>query len=394
MSDNVAALSFAPATWENSFEARFDDWRDRGQRILAATIRHELATEHAAWAEALDEHALLDPLLVTCTNHRPPAIELSQCTWGLLRPEQRATELRVRAFADGRVLLPGLGFLEGGVPDAHATVHVVDGEARLRERSHARLRPLPEVEGLPIYPYRHPFLRPYTDRYGARYEDARVSEATRHNVGALAEGVRLLAATNPCQHAQLLRDTRLVIIVECPGVVSMASLSFHGAVLLSVRGHESPLFFVEELVHQGGHVTFSKVIADWPAFLGVPFPTPMSALGHPQDSRCFGEAVHDNYTLVRMLLAFELLLDHAVLRGHLRHELLGRIAFALRRLSVGLERLDHPRLYTQQGLVLHHALQSAHGRLHGRLGGLLRVLDVSDQPEAFEYERFLARNPR
>jgi hypothetical protein len=56
--------------------------------------------------------------------------------------------------------------------------------------------------------------------------------------------------------------------------------------------------------------------------------------------------------------------------------------------------VDHPGLYTEQGLVLHRALRRAHARLHGRLGGLLRALDVSDQPRAFEYERFLARNPR
>lgn len=394
MSISALACSFSPA-WEGSLEARLETWRDRGHRILAATVRRELAKENAAWAEALDEHALLDPLLVACTSQSPPAMALSQCTWGLLPPGLRAHALRVKAFEDGRVLLPGLGVFEAVAPEATVTVRMVEGDPRLDEYPEARVCPLPEVEGLSVYPHRHPFLRPFIERHGDHYACTRVSEATRHNVGALAEALRLLASTDRCLHAELLRDTRLVIILEHRAVPSMAVLPFHGAVLLSVRGHESPLFFVEELVLHGSRVTFSKVIADWPAFLAVPYPTPLRALGvDDHDPRCVGDAFHGNYALMRTLMAFESLLDHSVLRGHFRHELLGRIALALHRFGEGLSLVDHPGLYTEQGLVLHRAMSGTHARLLGRLGGLLRVLDVADQPAVFEYQRFLARNPR
>ncbi len=384
---------------EVSFEQQLDDWRDRGHRIFVGTLRRELAAHNPAWAETLDEHALLDPLLVACIRQRRPAIALAQCVWGLLSPRLRAPELPVRAFEDGRVLLPGLGLFEGVAPDGQATLHVVEGQPRLREHPQARLRPWPEVEGVPIHPYRHPLLRPFlhglVGRPGEHYERVRVSEPTRHNAGALAEGLRLLEDTSPHQHAELLRDVRLAIVLEHPALVSSAPLGFHGAVLLAVRGHESPLFFVEELVSQGSRVMLDEVLADWPAFLAIPFSTPMVALGAEHgDPRSFGDTVAGNFALVRTLLSFEPLLDHAPLRGHLRHELLGRIALALRRLGQGLAQVDHPGLYTEQGLVLHRALRRAHARLHGRLGGLLRALDVSDQPRAFEYERFLARNPR
>jgi len=399
MSVSAVALpsSFVVAP-EASFEDLLDDWRDHGHRILVGALRRELAAQSPAWAEALDEPALLDPLLVACLRQRRPAIALAQCVWGLLPSRLRAPELPVRAFEDGRVLLPGLGVLEGAAPDGHATLHVVEGQPRLREHPQARLRPLPEVEGLPIHPHRHPFLRPFLQgvgRPGEHYEQVRVSEPTRHNAGALAEGLRLLEDTSPHQHAELLRDVRLAIVLEHPALASSAPLLFHGAVLLVVRGHESPLFFVEELVGQGSRVTFDDIIADWLSFLAIPFSTPMVALGGELgDSRSFGNVVQGNFARVRTLLAFEPLLDHAPLRGHMRHELLGRIALALRQLGEGLLQVDHPGLYTEQGLLLHRALKRAHARLHGRLGGLLRALDVSDQPRRFEYERFLARNPR
>lgn len=390
--------SFVTAS-EVSLEAELNDWRERGHRFTVATLRRELAAQSPAWAEALDEHALLDPLLVACVRQRRPALTLAQCVWGLLPPRLRAPELPVRAFEDGRVLLPGLGMLEGAAPDGSVTLFVVDGQPRLLEHPSARLRPLPEVEGLPIYPHRHPLLRPIVNamagRHAEAYERVRVSEPTRHNAGALSEALRWLAATSPGQHAELYRDVRLAIVLEHPSLASAATPSFHGAVLLVVRGHESPLFFVEELVGQGSRVALDEILADRPVFLAIPYATPMTALGGEHDDvRCFGEVVRSNFALVRTLLAFEPLLDHAPLRGHLRHELLGRIALALSRLGQGLAQVQHSSLYTEQGLVLLRALQRAHARLHGRLGGLMRAFDVSDQPRVFEYPRFLARNPR
>jgi hypothetical protein len=391
-----STLAVAP---EVSFEDRLDDWRDRGHLMMVAALRRELATHGLGWAETLDEHALLDPLLVASLRQRRPALAPAQCVWGLLPTRLRAPELPVRAFEDGRVLLPGLGLLEGAEPDAEATLHVVEGQPRLREHPQARLRPFPEVEGLPIHPFRHPFLRPLLGGPGVRkqehYEELRVSEPTRHNAGALGEALRLLEDTSPRQHEELLRDVRLAIVLEHPSLASSAPRPLHGAVVLAVRGHESPLFFVEELVAQGSRVMFDEIMSDWRAFLAIPQGTRMMALGGElDDERSFGEVVQGSFALVRTLLAFEPLLDHAPLRGHLRHELLGRIGHALRRLGRSLVQVDHAGLYTEQGLALHRALRRAHARMHGRLGGLLQALDVSDQPPAFEYPRFLARNPR
>jgi hypothetical protein len=403
VSSTFAAASPFALEPEVPLDDLLDGWRDGGHARTVARLRRELATHSPEWAEAIDEHALLDPLLVACVRQRRPAISLAQCVWGLLPPWKRAAELPVRAFEDGRVLLPGLGLFEELEPGGDATLHVAQGVPRLREHPQACLRPLPEVEGLPLYPHRHPFLRPLLDapprgafgRPTACYERTRVSEPTRHNVVALAESLRLLAATSPRQHAELLRDVRLAVVLEHQALDSAAPRPFHGGALLAVRGHESPLYFVEELVAQGSRVMFHELTADWPAFLAVPYATPMRALGGEHDDpRGLGDAVEDVFALVRTLLALEPLLDHPPLRGHLRHELLGRIALALRRLGQGLAQVEHPGLYTEQGLALHRALRRTRARLHGRLGGLLRALDVSDQPRAFEYERFLERNPR
>lgn len=395
MSALAVVLPSAPSlVAEPPLEVAWDDWRDRGHRLLVGSLRRALASQHPVWAQALDEHALLDPLLVACARQRPPALPLAQCAWGYLPSRLRPSELPVRVFEDGRVLLPGVGLFEGAMPRCEATLCLVDGKPRLREHPHARLRALPEVEGLPVYPHRHPLLRHLAGRDGEHYERVRVSEPTRHNVVALAEALRLLAAGSPHLHAELMSDVRMCVVLEHHALASSAPASLHGAVLLVVRGHESPLYFVEALVEQGCRIGLGEVAEAVP-LLAISAATPMIALGGDvDDERGLGEAQADNYALARVLLALEPLLDHAPLRGHLRHELLGRIAHGLRRLGRGLAQVDHPGFFTEQGLALHRMLRRAHARLHGRLGGLLRALDVSDQPTVFQYERFLANNPR
>lgn len=372
----------------------FDGWRDEGHQRLCRTVRHELEQHGPAWARSIDDEALLDPLLVTTTSHPDSGLELPQCLWGLVPPRHRPSSMSVRAFEDGRVLLPGLGTLRGPEPFGRATLHVVDDEPRLREHPDARLEPLPRAGPIVVYPYRHPWLRPYTDLHGKHYADTRVEEPTRHNLSSLTEAMELLEATSPRQHAELGRDLRLAIIVHQPALASMAGLPIHGAVFLSVRGHESPIFFVEELVHQGGHVTFSKVIADWSKVLAIPYATPMSRLtGDEDDPRPFGDAVHGNYTLVRMVLALEALLDYPLVRGHLRHEVLGRVALSLVRLEVGLQQIDHPGLYHERGWLMHRRFVGAYERMSRRLGWVRARVEVRDQPYVFEYDRFLAANP-
>lgn len=361
----------------------FDHWRDEGQQILTHAMRKEVERRAPRWARSIEDEALLDPLLVTTLAHPRAGLELSQCLWGLVPAEHRPPTLLARAFEDGRVLLPGLGLLSGCGPFGRVTVHAVDGEPRLHEHPHARLERLPCVGPIPVYPHRHPWMRPYTGHHGTCYADSQVDEPTRHNLGSLNEAMELLAATSSQLHAELCRDVRLVLVVHQLALTSMADPVMHGAVVFSVHGHESPIFFVEELVGRGSEVTFSKVRA------GVD----VSVMADVEGSSSLGGAVQEGYARVRVIEALEALLSHPPVRGHLRHEVLGRIALSLLRLEGGLSQIELRGLVSEGGISMHRHLVRVHESLRRRLGWVLHRVDVRDQPRAFEYGRFLARNP-
>lgn len=371
-----------------------ETWRDEGRGLLLRTLRRTLMHDGPAWAEAIDDDALLDPLLVTTLQHPDVGLDLRQCLWGLVPPDHRPSSLLVRAFEDGRVVLPGLGTLRGPQPYGRVTLCTIGDETRLREYPNARLEPLPRTEGLCIYPFRHPWLRPHLDGRSRCYADSRVAEPTRHNLGSLTEALQLLAMTCSRQHAALCRDVRLVVVVRHPELVARAPTSLLGAMLLGVRGHESPVFFVEELAARGAAAALVAAVAgDSTVLVGSP-DVPAMLTEDEDGPRSLGDALIHCYGRVHAITALESLLAHPPVRGHLRHEVLGRLAFSLMRLEIGLRSLGHPELVSARGSRLHLRLVRAHDRLERRLGWVRQGLDVSDQPPVFDYRRFLTSNPR
>ncbi|KIG15813.1 hypothetical protein DB30_05231 [Enhygromyxa salina] len=382
----------------------FDEWRDAGQALLDETVRYNLRTRSAALADAAESLDAGEPLAFTTlvAAHTKAEIGVEQCVWPLLPPNLRPEQITVRSFCDGRVLLPSLGFLTDA--PANAALELVNTDGRPAILGHPELafepfEPVAAGARPTIYPHAHPPLRRFLELHGEHFHEVDIAGATAENREALAEGWALLERAWPAQSAELDRDLRSVVISRHPKVNSMAAFAIHGAIFINTRGSESPLFFVEELVHQSGHVTFTKVIADWQAFLAIPYSTPVQMLtGNEADLRSFGDAFHGNYTLVRMVQSFARILDlHAEGRSGLGaealHELRGRMALGLRRLETGISQIEHPQLYTADGLEIHRRLAAALAELETRHLDDLDDVDISDQPYVFEARRFFDRNP-
>lgn len=378
----------------------FNAWRDAGQALLDETIRHNLRAHDAALAVSMAHIDLSEPLAFTLlfAENIEAGIGLEQCFWA----QVEGRRVRVRSFADGRVLLPGLGFLVGAPANATLELINTDDGPIIIDHPELELEPLePIAVGArpTIYPHPHPPLRPFLELHGEHFDEVDITDATAQNRKALTAGWGLLERAWPAQAAEINRDLRWLVLCRHAKVNSLASQAIHGAIFINTRGRESPLFFVEELVHQSGHVTFTKVIADWQAFLAIPYDTPIHVLtGDQHDYRCFGDAFHGNYTLVRMLQAFAHILDLHIegrsdLDAEIVHELRGRMALALHRVGVGLSQIAHPQLYTASGLEIHRRLAVAVAELQTRHGCKLRHLDVRNQPYVFEPERFFASNP-
>jgi hypothetical protein len=179
-------------------------------------------------------------------------------------------------------------------------------------------------------------------------------------------------------------------------VNSFATPAAHGAVFLAATADDGEVGLAEDLVHQGGHVLFTAITADPSVFFKVPPDTPVSAItGASADSetRNLNEALHGFFTEAAMILFLHRLLDLEGLTARQAHEALGRLAYISSRTTGDLAELSRPGLFTEHGLGILQLCRSALAETIECRRAQLVSLDLSDQPYAFSYGIFTARNP-
>ena len=104
-------------------------------------------------------------------------------------------------------------------------------------------------------------------------------------------------------------------------------------------------------------------------------------------------AFHGVFTECLMCIGLVRCLEHRVFTGRARHELRGRLSFALKRLSLDLMNLRHEGLFAPEGESLYREF----GRIFDEIYRLTReevvACDLSNQPFTFSYPDFAALNP-
>jgi hypothetical protein len=157
---------------------------------------------------------------------------------------------------------------------------------------------------------------------------------------------------------------------------------------------DDEVFFIEDLVHQCGHVIFNAIAFDKKALLVVDPDTPLREFtGITQESRTTLDTLHGIFTETAMCQCLDIWYENHVFSGRQEHELLGRFAYILKRFNCDLQNLEHRQIFTDNGFLLYRWYLSVFDRLYQKRGDLLRELKIGNQPYKFNYEKFAALNP-
>jgi len=188
---------------------------------------------------------------------------------------------------------------------------------------------------------------------------------------------------------------RQVFVFQAPNINSFATLTAHGIVYLNASERDDEVFFIDELVHQCGHVIFNAISLRRPEFCGVDPDLPMSVLG---GERCRGEerslytVLHGLYTEQAMVRCWRALDEAAVFVGRKGHELRGRLAFIARKMEIDVANMDQPGLCSELGECFLDTFRATFFTTRRERDDLFAD-DLSDQPYNFSYERYACRNP-
>lgn len=154
------------------------------------------------------------------------------------------------------------------------------------------------------------------------------------------------------------------------------------------------VFFIEDLVHQCGHILFNALTLNPAKWLAIDPKTPLSRLTSDlDDSRAVYVALHGVFTECLMSIALAQCFRLEIFEGRQRHELQGRLSLIMRRLQLDLQSVRNPGLCTEAGFGLVAAFAEVFDQVFELARDAIVACDLRNQPYSFCYEKFVALNP-
>lgn len=169
----------------------------------------------------------------------------------------------------------------------------------------------------------------------------------------------------------------------------------HGTAYFNTENKiQTPVFFIDDIAHQCGHIIFNVLTLDTPKYLKVPKDHSLKNYStNPGEMRGAYGAFHGLFTYTCILDALdEVLQSQYFTDKNLRFEALGRIGFYLHKFYLDLKLMNNPEILTDAGLDFHRQFNEGFQEILARYKKEIQGFDYSNQPYTFQYDRFKESN--
>jgi HEXXH motif-containing protein len=374
-----------------------------GQARLAGSMKLLASHQETPIGELLnfsDDRPFLEPLLFTYFSRSDSPIPLEQILYASVPAGRRPVSIRAFADGDGVISLPGIGSVLTEVRGREVTLVPADAPTAFAIEHGGRTTPCafePAAfagdTGIELSARIDPLTAAFFRRSAGRPPEPAGALLGRC-AGPLRSGLGALERAMPACYECIKDVTRRITIFHDEALNSFASLSAHGCSFLNVVRDENDTFFVEDLVHQSGHVIFSAMTLEPGDHFVVDPDTELRTFsGEAADGRSVYVAYHGVFTECLMCVSLFQCHAHRLFAGRRAHELLGRLAFILRRLYLDLRNLRREDLFSPKGVSYFRIFERVFDDIYGRVKHLVLPLDLGNQPYTFDYGLFAERNP-
>lgn len=196
------------------------------------------------------------------------------------------------------------------------------------------------------------------------------------------------------EYSAILNNTTRAFLLFCrESVNSFASENFHGTCFLSLPPHRSLPYFIEDVLHQAGHVMLGSIFLDWGEVLTEDKHTPISKYIQRQEDRRFLfvilHAVFTEFSIAEGILRC---LEAEGFDMQDRFEAAGRLAFVLQKFRADIQNLYAiPSLIGDAAIMRDQLLRSLED-IWERSIPYIVTADVSGQIYNFDISIYRLRN--
>ena len=215
------------------------------------------------------------------------------------------------------------------------------------------------------------------------------------HLAPIEEALSLIKICTPNLHNALMTSLRSIVLFQHPVVNSFAALQLHGMIFLNVCRPATTVFFLDGLVHQGGHVIFSEATLNRQDYFKVHPDTKIETISGRKDSRSVYEALHGLYTeyaLIEVMDRARRILD---LDPSKIIELQARTAFILQRLNGDLQHFSPYKntVFSSEGMEVFAHFERIADQTEKKWPSAI-TFDFEGQPNEFDLDKFLRKNSR
>ena len=189
--------------------------------------------------------------------------------------------------------------------------------------------------------------------------------------------------------------TREFVVFSSPNHNSFAGIMHHGTAYFNTENKlQTPVFFVDDIAHQCGHIIFNVLTLDTPKYLKVPKDHPLKNYSsNPGEMRGAYGAFHGLFTYTCILNALHKVIQSQHFSEILYHEAMGRIGFYMNKFYSDLKLMKNPEILTDLGLDFHRQFAEGFETMTERYGKEISQFDYRNQPYTFQYDLFQKLNP-
>lgn len=372
-----------------------------GRSNLATAMRQLTIAAAVGSADfgLLQDEAFLEPRLIAWHfGASCQLLSLAQAASPALRAAL-PSPMAVRADAEGNVLLAGGQSLLTGLPNANLTLQRTAGALRMLDPdgsvvpAEAAAHATVAAACIELVGHCDPVIACFFRDHVDCAVPLTIAPSPRQYLPAIGQALETLRSCVPAFHAALLHSLRAIVLMKHPSANSLAALGMHGMIFLNLRRQATLAFFIDGLVHQGGHVIFSEATLERPAFFQLSPDTPLESVTTEPDGRSIYEALHGLYTEHALVEAMDRARLMAALSPLDALELNARTGFILWRMGTDLRRLEPhaQRIFSPTGKALFEHFRHSHRDALARRCEQ-PAFDFSGQPDEFDLDHFLQRN--
>ena len=372
-----------------------------GREYFASGLKAMIKAENKNLFALLDEKntdIFLHPMLFSYLNADSNKISCEQILYDSVIAEKRPERISVYANPAGQIHMPGIGYLETGIPgEQHYELVTLKNKIGLFKGSKEipySIKNDPLITGTNIDIQCIPSYLTDLHLPESTPGSGPVHSGNKKNAAEINKAVSILKNYYPAFYSLFTSVTKCLVPFSSEASNSFASLAAHGTAFINTYGSEGTIFFLEDLVHQCGHIIFSTITYKPDEYFLVDPQTMINDLtGDEADDRSLYVLFHGIFTEALMCEMFDACIENEIFKGEEEHELQGRLCYILLRFILDIEIMEKAGSFSPKGQIIYDEICNSMIQAYKKYGYLLKKFDLGNQPYNFDPGLFLLSNP-